>query len=395
MGQVWSPFDLHGVPAGAPYRRFLVSLPNGDRYFTVLGSDYLRVREADDFLFQHVARGGAEGTTEVYAGGLGLFLTWCSTAGVTVEAACGSLGRFMLWLRHYDPDTNVVAGPGSSPLRGPRRINLVLAAVREFYKHLVAVQALPGRVLDALYRVTDDRNLPDDARGEDSGLRLRLSARHRMPSVESAVPRASDDEAVALVRSCLNSRDQLIVLLAVRCGMRRGEIAGLRLSDVHLVLGHRSGCQINGPHLHVVRRSNPNRASAKSRRPRELPCDPLVVRAFDVWAAEREAIADAARCDFVFVTLTGPRTGSAIRPGLINEVFDGLCRRSGLDRNVHPHMLRHAMLSNVLDHGGTVDEAQQLAGHASPDTTMRTYVHPAPSRLRAAIERVPIPRINE
>jgi site-specific recombinase XerD len=54
-------------------------------------------------------------------------------------------------------------------------------------------------------------------------------------------------------------------------------------------------------------------------------------------------------------------------------------------------MLRHSMISNVLDHGGTLDEAQALAGHASPDTTSR-YNHPAASRLRAAVERVPNPR---
>ena len=52
------------------------------------------------------------------------------------------------------------------------------------------------------------------------------------------------------------------------------------------------------------------------------------------------------------------------------------------------------MISNVLDHGGTLDEAQALAGHASPDTTSR-YNHPAASRLRAAVERVPNPRTGK
>jgi len=66
-----------------------VLLPTGERYYTVLGHDDLRVREADQFLFQHLAQGGAEGTTESYAGAIALFLTWCTTSGLVLhETAC-------------------------------------------------------------------------------------------------------------------------------------------------------------------------------------------------------------------------------------------------------------------------------------------------------------------
>jgi integrase len=388
----WSLLEVVQPPGAAPYRRFCVMLPGGGRYYTVLGADGLRVREADEFLFQHLAQGGAEGTTESYAGAIALFLTWCAAAGTRLGDAALYLGRFTLWLRHYNgPDQVIAAGPGAAAVRGPSRINTVLAAVREFCKHLVAVKVLPPSTLDALYRVVDDRDLPDEVRGEHTGLRFHLRPRHRVPRVASGVTGATEEEAAGLLRACLNARDRLIVALAVRAGMRRGEIAGLRLEDVHLTPGRRAGCQVEGPHLHVVRRANPNRAAAKSRRPRELPCDPLVVRLSDDWAAQRDDVPGAADCDFVLVTLTGPRTGSGIRPALINEVFEGLGRRAGLDRAIHPHMLRHSMISNVLDHGGTLDEAQALAGHASPGTTAG-YSHPATSRLRAAIERVPNPR---
>jgi integrase/recombinase XerD len=393
-GVCWSPLELTRPPGAAPYRRFCVMLPTGGRYYTVLGTDDLRVRAADEFLFGHLAQGGAEGTTESYAGAIALFLTWCASVGIALDGAAGHLGRFTLWLRHYSgPGQVVAAGPGGPAVRGPSRINTVLAAVREFCKHLVAARALPGSTLDALYRVVDDRDLPDEVRGEHTGLRFYLRPRHHVPRAASGVTGATEEEAAALVRACLNARDRLIVALAVRAGMRRGEIAGLRLEDVHLTLGRRAGCQVEGPHLHVVRRANPNRAAAKSRRPRELPCDPLLVRLFDDWAAERDGVPGAAGCDFVLVTLAGPQAGSCIRPGLINEVFDGLGRRAGLDRAIHPHMLRHSMISNVLDHGGTLDEAQMLAGHASPATTAG-YNHPATARLRAAVERVPSPRTS-
>lgn len=388
-GEAWSPLVGAAVPALGPYRRFCVRLPTGGRYYTVVDADDRRVHGADEFLFGLYAQGGAESTSETYAGAVALFLTWCAVSGVRLEDTARYLGRFVVWLRHYDSaEPAVVAGPGTRPVRGPSRINTVLAAVREFCKHLVAVRILPASTLDALYRVVEDRDLPEEIRGERTGLRLRLRPRHRVPRPDRAVDRATDEEVVSLLRACLNARDRLIVALAVRAGLRRGEIAGLRLEDLHVTRGRRARCQIEGPHLHVIKRANPNRAAAKSRYSREIPCDPLVVRLLDDWALERDEIPRAVDSDFALVTLTGPRVGEGIRPELINELFEALSRRAGLERTIHPHMLRHTMISNVLDHGGTLDEAQALAGHLSPVTTS-AYLHPATSRLRAAVERVP------
>jgi integrase len=63
----------------------------------------------------------------------------------------------------------------------------------------------------------------------------------------------------------------LLVLLWFS-GIRLGEALGLRRSDLHFAESSMAaGCRVPGPHLHVVRRDNPNRASAKSRDPRLVP----------------------------------------------------------------------------------------------------------------------------
>ncbi|WP_164492510.1 hypothetical protein [Streptomyces sp. CNQ-509] len=95
-----------------------MQLPTGERYHTVLDCDELRVREADELLFPHVAQGGAGGTTETNAGAIGLVLTWCATARLGVEAAAGYLGRFVLWPRYFDPENPLVLpGPGAGGAR--------------------------------------------------------------------------------------------------------------------------------------------------------------------------------------------------------------------------------------------------------------------------------------
>jgi site-specific recombinase XerD len=56
------------------------------------------------------------------------------------------------------------------------------------------------------------------------------------------------------------------------------------------------------------------------------------------------------------------------------------------------HQLRHAFGSSVVDAGGTLDEVQELLGHASMSSSA-VYMHPDPSRIRDAVHRVPSPRL--
>jgi len=58
---------------------------------------------------------------------------------------------------------------------------------------------------------------------------------------------------------------------------------------------------------------------------------------------------------------------------------------------VTPHMLRHAMASNVADAGGSLDEVATLLDHARLSSA-EPYLHPDPDRLRQAVDRVPSPR---
>jgi integrase/recombinase XerD len=378
----------------AQFRAFVVRLPSGECYWTVIDERYQPVPEADDFLLHlRLGRDCAESTTEAYARSLALFLQWCSSTGRGWAAAGAQLGRFMHWLGHYDPK-----GPegvvGAEPVRRARRVNQVLAAVREFLKHAAAVGVIDQAALDPLFEVVEDWDLPPEVRGE-RGPRLRVKPRHRLDEPEREVVAASDEEVLGLVRACRNARDRFIVVGLWRAGLRRGELCGLRREDLHLVPdATRLGCGVTGAHLHVVRRANPNGASAKARRRRAVPADWLLVQAYDAYTLERDAhpAAAVARRDFVVVNLFREPVGVPLRPQALNELFAGLSRRAGLARPVHPHMLRHAMATSVVAAGGTLDELKELLGHAWL-TSSEPYLHPSPERLRTAVERVASPRL--
>lgn len=386
-------------------RAFPVKLPSGQRYWTVLDEDLRVVAVADGFLrHQRFGRDGAESTSKAYAHAIALFLRWCARSGRSWEAGVEQLGLFITWLAHAGPLASgaeagvtgsgvVVAGPGSEAARSPSRINGVLTAVRSMVVHAVAAGQAPARLVPLLYEVADDRDLPEAARGEEGRMAWRLRARHRVREPDVPVQRASDGDIVAVLRACRSARDRLLVLVMARAGLRRGEVCGLRRSDVHLLVdSRRLGCEVARAHVHVVRReNNPNGAWAKSRRQRVVPLDFLTVQAFDTYEFERMSVPQAADSDFVFVNLFREPLGAPMRPDAIGELVAAASRRAGLDSPVRPHQLRHACGSNLADAGTGIDVVADLLGHASI-VSSQVYVHPDPSRLRAAVEMVPSPR---
>ena len=294
-------------------RAFPVRLPSGARYWTVLDDELAVVAVADSFLRQvRFGRDGAESTTKAYAGSIALFLRWCARSGRSWPEGIEQLGLFMTWLAHAGPQVwvadasaagIVVAGPGIPPVRGARRINAVLTAVRGMVVHAVAAGQASGHLVPLLYEVAADRDLPEAARGEEAGMSWRMRAPHRLHEPERPVDRAADAGIVAVLGACRSARDRLIVLLMARAGLRRAEVVGLRRSDVHLLLDSRVlGCEVTRPHLHVVRRDdNPNGAVARSRRQRTVPLDFVTVQAFDTYEFERMRVPRAADSDFVLV----------------------------------------------------------------------------------------------
>ena len=273
------------------------------------------------------------------------------------------------------PGAEVLTGPGHALARSERRVNGVLTAVRGLVVHAVASGTAPAGLVSLLYEVADHRDLPEVARGEDGRVAWRLRARHRLREPERRMDRASDEETLGLLRGCRSARDRLIVLLMARAGLRRGEVCGLRRSDVHLLPDSSAlGCAVRGAHLHVVRRENPNGAWAKSRRQRAVPADFLVVQAFDAYEFERMAVPEAAVSDFVLVNLARAPVGAPIRPDAVNALIAAAGRRSGLARAISPHQLRHAFGSNV-----------EVSGVASNATFGSLREHALPAAQRAAL----------
>jgi hypothetical protein len=119
------------------FKSFRIKLPSGERYWTVVDDSYRPVQGVDDWLlYLRIGRDCAESTTESYAGAVALSFEWCALIGRDWHTTAGEFGRFVYWLQHYD--LNSAPSAVARIVRGPRRVNVVLAAVREYFRHAAA-----------------------------------------------------------------------------------------------------------------------------------------------------------------------------------------------------------------------------------------------------------------
>ncbi|HEY5135287.1 MAG TPA: site-specific integrase [Candidatus Nanopelagicales bacterium] len=169
------------------------------------------------------------------------------------------------------------------------------------------------------------------------------------------------------------------VLVAGFTGLRAGEIAALRLSDLDL----RRGSAV----LRVTRRFYRVAGTLTVDTPkseagaRTLPLPAFVADELRAHLAEFRP--DAGPSDLVFVTSGG------------RDVLDGYSQvvRRALDRigrtDARAHDLRHSALTSAAEHGATLATLMQMAGHSTPDAAQR-YQHATlehSRRVAAAVDQ--------
>ena len=148
--------------------------------------------------------------------------------------------------------------------------------------------------------------------------------------------------------SPLEIRDQAMFELFYSSGLRLSELVGVDLADINLASGEVS-------------------VTGKGNKTRIVPVGEKARGAIQAWLALRSAAADELA---LFIGQSGKRLGQrSVELRLARWV-----RRVGLNQHVHPHMLRHAFASHVLQSSGDLRAVQEMLGHASISTT-QVYTH--------------------
>jgi integrase/recombinase XerD len=181
---------------------------------------------------------------------------------------------------------------------------------------------------------------------------------HSLPTVAewrlSSLPRYLDAHQVArLIDSCCKDgpqgwRDRAIVLLLLRLGLRAGDIAGMRPTDIDW---HEATLLVRG----------------KGRKDVRLP---LPQDAGDAVLDYIEHARPQVAIDRLFLCAKAPFR--PLRSGMIvSDIVRAALRRAGVE-NPPTHganLLRHSVATMMLRGGSTLDEIGAVLRHKSPDTT--------------------------
>ncbi len=168
-----------------------------------------------------------------------------------------------------------------------------------------------------------------------------MRAIRRLPRILSPA------EVDALTAALRTHRDRAMVAAMVLGGLRRCEVLGLRLGDLHA----------------AERRVFV--AEGKGGRQRLIPVSGRFFAAVAAYLdAERPP---GARTDRVFVVLKGPRRGQPLSAKGMDEILIAARRRAGLG-HATCHELRHTCLTRLREAGMALEAVQAQAGHASIET---------------------------
>jgi integrase/recombinase XerC len=177
----------------------------------------------------------------------------------------------------------------------------------------------------------------------------------RAPKSPKRLPAAlTPDEAVRLVAldddDRWSVRDRALLELAYSSGLRLSELVSLDVTGVDLAQGE-------------------VRVMGKGSKERIVPVGAAARGAIARWLAQRAGLADATQ-DAMFVGAGGRRLSGRT----IERRLAAWAVKQGLDRHVHPHMLRHSFASHVLQSSGDLRAVQEMLGHASIAST-QVYTH--------------------
>ena len=188
-----------------------------------------------------------------------------------------------------------------------------------------------------------------------------------VPKVERYLPETlSAPEVTRLIQAAacgtpLERRDRAIVELLYASGLRVTELCQARLENLDLEHGF----------IRVVGKGNKQRL---------VPVCSDARKSLERYLSSgRPELVGAKTGGEVFLSVRGRKLTNQRIWQLLGE----LAARAGLEKDVHPHMLRHSFATHLLQGGADLRIIQELLGHADISTT-QVYTHVDTRGLQSA-----------
>jgi len=212
-----------------------------------------------------------------------------------------------------------------------------LSAVRSLYRYLVREEKISANPLEKASSPKLDRRLPSFLTVEET-VRL-LEA-----------PDLSTPQGI---------RDRALLELLYAAGLRVSELENLNLEQLNM-------------------ETNEIRVWGKGSKERMVLIGAPAASALNNYLAHsRPVLMGKRKMNAIFLNKYGGRLPAR----RIQKILDRCAQKAGIEKKVHPHVLRHTFATHLLDGGADLRVVQELLGHAQLATT-QVYTHVSQSQAR-------------
>lgn len=145
-------------------------------------------------------------------------------------------------------------------------------------------------------------------------------------------------------------RDRLMLELLYGCGIRNSELVSIDLSDLSLS-------------------AEAILVSGKGKKERYVPFGDGVKLALTAYLPVRQSVLSESRKNTVALLIN--QRGGRLTTRSVGRIIKEISVAKGLSPDVHPHTLRHAFGTHMLEEGADLRAIQELLGHERLSTTQR------------------------
>jgi len=219
----------------------------------------------------------------------------------------------------------------------------ILSGVRSFFGYLVLEDVIKKDPTELLESPKLKRTLPD------------MLSIAELDQLFAAIDHSTPE----------GQRNRAMMETMYSCGLRVSELVNLAISNLYLDVGF----------VRVVGKGNKERLV------------PIGDEAVNYIKLYREHIRvhvpiKKGNEDILFLN----RRGSKLSRVMIFLILKDLTIKAGIEKNVHPHILRHSFATHLVEAGADLRAVQEMLGHKSITTT-EIYTHLDRSYLRQTLEK--------
>ena len=215
-------------------------------------------------------------------------------------------------------------------------IDRKLSSLRSFYKYLVNNDIIDNNVFNMVNGLKKEKKLPRFFEYNE------LEELFKVPEINTS----------------LGQRDLLILEMLYATGVRVGELVSIKVSDINKSLRV----------ITILGKGNKERFVKYGEY-----CEDILNKYLD----DGYIFLNKNNSDYLFLN----KNGDKITERGIRYILDSIVKKTSINKNISPHMIRHSFATHLLNEGCDLISVQKLLGHESIAAT-QVYTHVSADRLK-------------